>query len=168
VKRTPASAADAALEAVAGGGFLTDRIEVGHGDAGLERVLRESDVLVLCAPETAETRGVLDADAIARMKRGTVLINVGRGKVVDQEALISALRKGHLRGAGLDVYAHEPLVEGHPLWGLPNVLPTPHVSAVTRRFWERETALIIGNLGRYLAGAPLSEWENVVDKDAGY
>ncbi|MCG6957198.1 MAG: D-2-hydroxyacid dehydrogenase [Gemmatimonadetes bacterium] len=168
VKRRPASAEETALEPVAGGGTLGGRVSVGHGPGGLERVLKESDVLVLCAPETAETRRLLDADALARMKPGAVLVNVGRGKLVDEEAMVAALKDGRLRGAGLDVYAHEPLAEGHPLWGLPNVLPTPHVSAVTRRFWERETALIVRNLERYLARAPIDEWENVVDKDAGY
>jgi phosphoglycerate dehydrogenase-like enzyme len=168
VKRTPASAEETALEPVAGGGTLVAHVSVGHGREGLERVLRESDVVVLCAPETAETRSLLDAEALARMKPGAVVVNVGRGKLVDEDAMVAALKEGRLRGAGLDVYAHEPLAEGHPLWGLPNVLLTPHVSAVTRRFWERETALMVRNLRRYLAGAPLSEWENVVDKDAGY
>jgi phosphoglycerate dehydrogenase-like enzyme len=168
VKRRPPSGEETALDTVVGGAALADRLRVGHGPEGLERVLRESDVVVLCAPETGETRGLVDAAALGRMKPGAVLINVGRGKVVDEEAMVTALREGRLRGAGLDVYAHEPLAEGHHLWGLPNVLLTPHVSAVTRRFWERETALMVRNLRRYLAGAPLSEWENVVDKHAGY
>jgi phosphoglycerate dehydrogenase-like enzyme len=168
VKRQPPSAQQTALESVTGGESLSGRVTVGHGREGFDHVLQESDVLVLCAPETAETRGLLDAEALARLKPGAVLVNVGRGKLVDEEAMVAALKDGRLRGAGLDVYAHEPLAEGHALWGLPNVLLTPHVSAVTRRFWEREAALMTRNLRRYLTGVPSSEWENVVDKDAGY
>ncbi len=164
-KRTPASAADADLEAPAGGGRLGDRIELGHGPDGFERVLRESDVVVLSAPETAETREMLDADALGRMKDGSILVNVARGKLVNERALEDALRSGRIRGAGLDVFAEEPLPEGHPFWSYPNVLVTPHVSALTRGFWQRETALIVENVGRYLAGEPLL---NTVDKDAGY
>jgi len=99
------------------------------------------------------------------MKRDAVLINVGRGSLVDEAALVDALRAGRIRGAGLDVFAVEPLPAGHPLWALPNVLITPHVSAATHRFWEREVALIEENLARYLAGRPLL---NLVDKQAGY
>ena len=83
-------------------------------------------------------------------------------------ALLRALGSGRLGGAGLDVFAKEPLRPDHPLWSLPNVLITPHVSAVTRGFWRRETDLIQGNLRRFLAGAPLGEWDNVVDRLAGY
>jgi phosphoglycerate dehydrogenase-like enzyme len=167
-KRTPPVDADGDLPPVAGGGSLEARVAIGHGAEGLERVLRESDVVVLCAPDTPETRGLLDAAALARMKRGALLVNVGRGKLVDQDALVAALRSGRLRGAGLDVFAHEPLAPEDPLWALPNVLLTPHVSAVTRRFWEREAGLIVRNLKRYLAGVPVGEWENVVDREAGY
>lgn len=171
-KRTPPRAGEAALAPVAGGGDLSQRIALVHGRAGIDRVLDESDVVVLCAPETDETRGLMDAAALARMKDGALLVNVGRGKLVDEEALVAELARGRLRGAGLDVFAHEPLAEGHPLWSLPNVLVTPHVSAVTRSFWDRETALILHNLERYLAGADAGEqdggWRNVVDKRAGY
>lgn len=183
VKRSPPLQSEAELEAVAGGGRLGDRITLLHGPGGLDAVLRESDVVVLCAPETRETRGLLDADALARMKDGALLINVGRGKLVDETALVAQLQAGRLRGAGLDVFAKEPLAPGHPLWGLPNVLITPHVSAVSRGFWRRETELILHNLACYLAGvtpgAPGARagtarsrgalgWRNVVDKEAGY
>ena len=129
-------------------------------------------MVVLCAPETAETRGLLDGAALARMNDGAVLVNVGRGKLLDEDALVAELRSGRLRGAALDVFAKEPLREGHPLWGLPNVLVTPHVSAVTRGFWRRETDLILHNLACYLRKddptGPDTRWRNVVDKDAGY
>ena len=165
VKRTPPQPGEANLAPVRGGEGLGDHIEVLHGPGGLDVVLRESDVVVLCAPETPETRGLLDASALARIKDGALVINVGRGKLLDEGALVAELRSGRLRGAGLDVFSKEPLAPGHALWGLPNVLITPHVSAVTRGFWRRETDLITENIRRYVAGEPLL---NLVDKAAGY
>jgi phosphoglycerate dehydrogenase-like enzyme len=168
VKRTPPGAGEANLKPVSGEGELGSRIELVHGERGLDAVLRESDLVVLAAPDTPETRGSIDAAALARMRPGAVLVNVARGSLVDEEALLDALRSGRLRGAGLDVFSREPLPEGHPLWSFDQVLVTPHVSAVTPGFWRRETDLILRNLERHLTGAPLSEWENVVDKTAGY
>ncbi|MDA0328392.1 MAG: D-2-hydroxyacid dehydrogenase [Gemmatimonadetes bacterium] len=168
VRRGAPAEADAELTSVLGGEKLGARIEILTGDAGLDRVYRESDALIVAAPDTPETRGMIDGKALGRMKPGAVLINVARGRLVDEAALIEALSEGRLRGAGLDVFSHEPLPAGHPLWTLPNVMLTPHVSAVTRRFWGRETSLILRNLTRHLSAAPLVEWENVVDKRAGY
>jgi phosphoglycerate dehydrogenase-like enzyme len=172
VKRTPPKDGEANLEAVAGGGTLGDRIELLHGPSGLDAVLRESDVVVLCVPETAQTRRLMGAAALARLKDGALLVNVGRGKLLDEDALVAELRAGRLRGAGLDVFSKEPLAPGHPLWSLPNVLVTPHVSAVTRGFWARETDLILHNFACLVSGAdPHAEdggWRNVVDKAAGY
>lgn len=149
-----------------GGGPMGDEhATVLTGRDGLERMLAESDYVLLSAPETRETRGVIGASAIERMKRDAVLINVARGALVNEEALLRALRDGVLRGAALDVFATEPLPPGSPLWRLPNVLVTPHVSAFTARFWEREAALLLDNLRRYLKGQPL---RNVVDLAAGY
>ena len=136
-----------------------------HGEEGFERLLAESDFLVLTAPETTESRGKFDAAALARLKPQCALINISRGALVDEEALVEALAAGRLRGAGLDVFSQEPLPEGHPLWRLPNVLMTPHVSAVTRHFWRRQTDLILENFRRYLAGETLL---NLVDKEAGF
>jgi phosphoglycerate dehydrogenase-like enzyme len=140
-------------------------LETLHGPEGFDRLLNESDFLVLTAPETPQTRGVMDAAALARMKPTAVLINLSRGALVDEEALVTALEEGRLRGAGLDVFSTEPLPQGHRLWALPNVLITPHVSAVTRSFWRRQTDLIVENLRRFLAGEPLL---NLVDKRAGF
>jgi phosphoglycerate dehydrogenase-like enzyme len=120
------------------------------------------------APETPDTRGLIGAPQLARMKRYALLVNVARGRIVDEPALVAALTEGRLRGAGLDVFAEEPLPADHPLWRLPNVLLTPHVSGVTSGFWRRETDLILRNFRRYLAEVPATEWENVVDKRAGY
>lgn len=167
-KRTPARAGEANLVPVAGGGVLGGRVEIVSGASGLDAVYRESDAVVVCAPDTPETRGMIDRAALERMKPGAVLVNVARGKLVDEEALIEALREGRIRGAGLDVFSKEPLPADSPLWSLPNVLMTPHVSAVTRGFWRRETDLIVRNLTRFVKDAPVGEWENVVDKRAGY
>ena len=82
--------------------------------------------------------------------------------------MIDALREGRIRGAGLDVFEEEPLPPSSPLWEMPQVVVTPHVSAVTRGYWERECGLIVRNLRRYLGRDPLDSWENVVDKAAGY
>lgn len=149
-----------------GGGPVADEhATVVNGRAGFERMLAESDYVLLAAPETRETRAVIGAAALERMKRDAVLINVSRGALVQEEALLRALRDGALRGAALDVFATEPLPPASPLWRLPNVLITPHVSGFTTRFWEREAALLLDNLRRYLKGQPL---RNVVDLAAGY
>ena len=168
VKRNPPRSGEADLEPLVGEGTLGSRIDVLHGASGLDALYRECDAIVVAAPETPETRGMIDADALARMKSGAVLVNVARGRLIDEDALVQALRDGRLRGAGLDVFAEEPLPSDHPLWALPNVVLTPHVSAVTRGFWGREADLIVRNLERYLANEPVEQWENVVDKRAGY
>ena len=148
-----------------GAGDAAGGIEVVGGARGLDRVISESDYLVLAVPETRETRGMITRWRLFSMKRGSVLINVARGRLVDEEALLDALDAGHLRGAGLDVFRKEPLPAGHPFYSHPGVLMTPHVSATTRRFWERETELITDNIGRFVRGEPL---RNLVDKKAGY
>ncbi len=164
-KRRPPEAGEADLEPVAGSGTLGSRIELLYGPSALDTVLQESDVVVVCVPETAETRGIIDGRALDAMKDRALLVNVGRGRLVDEDALVDALTRGRIRGAGLDVFATEPLPREHPLWSLPNVLLTPHVSAVTGGFWARETRLIVDNLERYFTGEPLL---NLVDKRAGY
>jgi phosphoglycerate dehydrogenase-like enzyme len=167
-KRSPAQPGEANLEPVAGGGVLGSRIEIVWGASGLDAVYRESDAVIVAAPDTPETRGMIDAEALRRMKRGAVLVNVARGRLVDETALIEALREGAIRGAGLDVFSREPLPDDSPLWSMSNVVMTPHVSAVTRGFWGREAGLILRNLERFLTGVPVEGWENVVDKEAGY
>jgi phosphoglycerate dehydrogenase-like enzyme len=144
---------------------ILEAVEPLYGPEGFQRLLEESDFLVLTAPETPETRGAFDAAALARMKPRATLINISRGRLVNEDALLAALKEGRLRGAGLDVFPQEPLPKDHPLWGLPNVLILPHVSAVTRHFWRRQTDLILENFRRYLAGERLL---NLVDKEAGY
>jgi phosphoglycerate dehydrogenase-like enzyme len=140
-------------------------VEVFTGPGALDAVLHRSDYLVVAVPQTEETRGMIGARELARLPPGAVVVNVARGGVVAEGALADALGAGRLRGAGLDVFAEEPLPGTSALWGLANVLVTPHVSATSHRFWRRQADLIVDNVGRYLAGRPL---RNTVDKRAGY
>jgi phosphoglycerate dehydrogenase-like enzyme len=141
---------------------------------GVERVLPSealpsaldaADVVVVLLPLTDETRGLFDAALLARMRPGAVLVNLARGGIVDEEALCAALRGGRLRAAVLDVFAREPLPDDSPLWGLDNVILTPHVSSLFRG-WERAAAeLFCDNLERRERGEAL---RNVVDPARGY
>jgi phosphoglycerate dehydrogenase-like enzyme len=131
----------------------------------LNECLPEADAIVISAPLTEETRGLIDAAAIARCKTGAILVNVGRGGVVDEAALIEALRSGRLAGAALDVFAREPLPADSPLWDLPNVLVSPHTAGLSMREDERIVSLFVENLGRYLRGEPL---RNRVDPELLY
>ena len=135
------------------------------GLADLPRLAAESDCLVIAAPHTSETAGAVDRAVLERLPRGALVINVSRGSLLDETALVALLDSRHLAGAALDVFATEPLPAGHAFWKHPRVLMSPHVSAVTSRFWDRETALIVDNIKRYLAGTPLT---NLVDLEAGY
>jgi len=135
----------------------------GLGD--LPRLAAESDCFVIAAPHTAETRGAVSRAVLERLPPDAIVVNVSRGTLVDETALLDALHASRLRGAALDVFAAEPLPAGHPFWRHPRVLVSPHVAAVTARFWERETGLIVENIRRYLAGSPLA---NTVDPEAGY
>jgi phosphoglycerate dehydrogenase-like enzyme len=142
-----------------------EEVEWVSGASGLDELLRASDYVVLTVPETSETTGLIGERELALMPRTTVLINVARGRILDEEALASALGAGRLRGAGLDVFREEPLPSDSPLWELDNALITPHIGGTSQRFWDRQTELMIRNIGNYLAGLPL---ENLVDKRLGY
>jgi phosphoglycerate dehydrogenase-like enzyme len=131
----------------------------------LAALLPEADHVALCLPGTAETRRILDADAIARLKPTACVYNVGRGSALDQGALVGALRAGRLGGAGLDVTDPEPLPDESPLWDLPNVILGQHSSGHSPWNHDRITDIFADNLARYLAGQPLA---NVVDKERGY
>ncbi len=136
----------------------------GRADELLE-LLTEADVVALCVPLTKETEGMIGERELAVVKPGAYLINVARGKVVDTEALVEALEGGRLAGACLDVTDPEPLPPDHPLWTMPNVVITPHMSGRSALTGERLRALYLENLHRFGAGEPLL---NVVDKTAGY
>ena len=131
----------------------------------LARLAGGSDVLVIAAPHTRDTVGAVDRRVLERLPHQAVVVNVSRGSLLDEQALLELLELRRLRGAALDVFGTEPLPAGHPFWSHARVLVSPHVSAVSGRFWERETALIVDNLRSYLAGAPLT---NLVDLEAGY
>jgi phosphoglycerate dehydrogenase-like enzyme len=131
----------------------------------LDEVLPEADYVVIAAPETPQTRRLIGATQIARMKRGARLINVGRGSLLDESALIQALDSGALAGAALDVAEMEPLPSESPLWKAPNLFITPHTSAVSDRLWERETDLLMQLLERWFDGR---EFFNLVDFSRGY
>jgi glyoxylate/hydroxypyruvate reductase A len=142
-----------------------DGLDAVYGPRDLAALLGASDYIVLIVPHTAETVGLVGQAELACMRPGAVLINIARGSVVDEPALIEALRSGHLGGAVLDVVAHEPLSADSPLWDMPNVLITPHSMSTATTENERLTTLFADNLGRYIAGEPL---RNVIDKVRGY
>jgi phosphoglycerate dehydrogenase-like enzyme len=131
----------------------------------LPDLLAVSDWVVLVAPHTVETNGMIGARELARMKPGARLVNLGRGALVDEPALVEALRSGRLAGAALDVFAEEPLPAASPLWDMREVIVTPHTSGLAPRYWERAMQQFDDNLRRWLAGEPL---RNMVDKRAGY
>lgn len=131
----------------------------------LLELLERAEWLVLAPALTARTRGLIGAAELARLRPGAVLINLGRGPLVDEPALIEALERGTLAGAALDVFDREPLPADHPLWRFPQVILTPHVSGLGERLWERGMDLFARNLIAFRAGRPL---ENLVDKRAGY
>jgi phosphoglycerate dehydrogenase-like enzyme len=139
-----------------------DRV-LGPGD--LHELLAESDVVVLAAPLTAETESMIDEQALAAMKRESWLINVARGRLIDEGALIRALREGRIGGAALDVFREEPLGPVSPLWDVPNLVVTPHTAWSSARVLDRSVDLFCDNLRRFRGGEPL---RNVVDPTAGY
>lgn len=126
----------------------------------LHAMLHEADVVVLVVPHTPATEKLIDAAALAAMKPNAYLINIARGAVIDEGALVAALQAGQLGGAALDVFVNEPLPPEHPLWALPNVLVIPHSASTSDRENERLTTLFCNNIRRYLAG---EELENVLD-----
>ncbi|HET7458623.1 MAG TPA: D-2-hydroxyacid dehydrogenase [Gemmatimonadaceae bacterium] len=136
------------------------------GPTALDDELASADIVVLAAPATPSTERLLTRERLSRLPKDAIVVNVGRGALLDAEALVDALNAGRLRGAVLDVFDREPLDADSPLWRMPQVLLTPHVSAVSpSRFWERALALFAENWRRYDAGMTM---RNVVDKRAGY
>ena len=131
----------------------------------LHEALPEADYVVIAAPETAETKHLIGAAELAKMRRGARLINVGRGSLLDEEALISALESGTLGGAAIDVAQTEPLPGDSPLWKAPNLFITPHTSALSDRLWKRQTSLLVELLERWFDGRDMS---NRVDLKRGY
>ncbi len=138
-----------------------------HLTGELDSLLPRADVVAVTLPGTPETRGMLGKERIGKMKPGAVVLNVGRGYLLDTEALCDALESGRLGGAGLDVTEPEPLPKGHRLWGLPTAVITPHVSG-GYHLWETHERIVdifVENLGRFLRGEAL---KNLVDFETGY
>ncbi len=152
LRRSPSGEADA----------FADRI---LGPDGLDELVAAADHLLVVAPLTAETRGMIDAAAFARMKPGAYFYNMGRGGLVEQDALIAALRDGRIAGAGLDVVEPEPLPPDSPLWAMRNVVITGHTAGNTPRFLERTVGFIADQIGRFRRGEPL---RNPINSQAGY
>ena len=140
-------------------------VEKVFGPGDLQALLSESDFVVLTAPVTLKTRNLMTAERIGQMKPDARLINVGRGQLIDETALIQALRERRIAGAALDVFVEEPLPPDSPLWDIEHVLITPHVAINSEKQWERQYALVAENLRRYLSQRPLL---SVVDKKRGY
>ena len=128
-------------------------------------LLAESDIVSICAPLTVETHGMFDYEAFQRMKPRALLINVTRGKIVDERSLLRALDEDLIGGAGLDVTPKEPLPQNSPLWDMPNVIVTPHVAGGSPIRLDRTVGLFCDNLERFLVGKPLL---SVIDKRKGY
>lgn len=126
-----------------------------HHPAALHDLLPRADWLVIACPLTDETRGLVDAAVLARLPRGAHVVNVSRGAILDQEAFIAAVRSGHLAGGYLDVTDPEPLPEDSPLWDVPNVLVSPHNSAVSSSYPRESAERFFANLVRWCRGEPL-------------
>jgi D-2-hydroxyacid dehydrogenase (NADP+) len=131
----------------------------------LLEILPDADFVVITAPLTQETQGMIGERELRAMKPTAYLVNIGRGGIVDEDALIRALEEGRIAGAGLDVFEEEPLPKDSPLWRMENVIVTAHYAGYNPRYDERAMAIFLDNLRRYKAGEPL---RNVVDKKLGY
>ena len=159
LEATPRSADD---EGSSGAELRLDRV---GGPGTLPELLAESDFVVLAAPLTPETEDMINSDTLAMVKPGAWLINVARGRLIDERALLRALRDGHLGGAVLDTFRDEPLPPMSSFYDLPNVIVTPHTAWSSGRVLDRSVELFCENLRRFASGEPFL---NVVDPDAGY
>ena len=140
-------------------------VDVMFGPDGLSALMAQSDVVAVILPLTPHTRGFVDQRAIDAIKPGAVFVNVGRGHVVDEAALVDALKRGRLLGAALDVFAEEPLPSDSPLWGLDNVLITPHVAGTTPAYMQKAVGVFVENHRRLLSYGRLA---TALDREASY
>lgn len=136
-----------------------------YGLSNIGEMLTVSDILVICLPLTSETRGLIGQAELAKLPRDAYLINVGRGEVVAEEALLDVLRTRRIAGAALDVFPDEPLLGGSPFWGLPNTIILPHIGSFTREQGHLAGEVLIENLTRDLSASPLL---NLIDPQRGY
>lgn len=142
-----------------------DGADAVFSSAQIDDVLPQVDYVLLCTPVTPATTGIMNAARLSKMKPDAYLINVARGPLIDEAALLDALKNRRIAGAALDVFNQEPLPANSPFWALDNILITPHIAAVTERLWDRHYRLIVDNMNRFMAGQPLL---NEVDKSRGY
>jgi phosphoglycerate dehydrogenase-like enzyme len=140
-------------------------VDVELPSARLHEMLSQADYVVISPPLTPATRGMIGREQLSQMKSSSYLINVGRGPLIDEPALIAALREHKIAGAALDVFEKEPLPADSPLWDLDNLLITPHTAGMDSKLWERHYALFSENLRRYFSGLPLL---GLIDKHSGY
>jgi len=129
-----------------------DCIDAFYGPEDIVRVAKEVDYLVIVAPNTPETEKIVDSKVLSAMKPTAFLLNLGRGELVDEEALIQALKSGKIAGAGLDTYLQEPLPKGHPFWGMKNVIVSPHVAGMSDIYVEQALTIFEENLSRFIKG----------------
>ena len=132
-----------------------DPVDELHAPSDLHDLLPRAHWLVLACPLTPETRGLVDAEVLARLPQGARIINIARGEVVDEPALVAALRSGHVAGAYLDVFEQEPLPADSPLWDMPNIIVTPHNAAAAAGNDQRIFEIFVQNLTRWSRGEPL-------------
>ena len=144
---------------------VPEEVDRVFGPQELRRAVADAHYVVLALPETAGSVGMFGSDILSAMRRDAVLLNLARGSIVDEPALIAALQDGSLRGAALDVFAEEPLPDDSPLLAMTNVLATPHTGSISPGFWGVQTRLMVENLERYLRGEVLL---NLVDRGRGY
>lgn len=143
----------------------TPFVDALYGPADLDELLQQADYLILATPHTDETESLIGARELALLPAGAILINIARGAVVDEPALIAALQSGHLRGAALDVFAEEPLPSDSPLWDMPNVIICPHSASTAVTENQKIVDIFIHNLRCYLDGKPM---QNVLDVERLY
>ena len=136
-----------------------------HPPDQLPTMLAEADAVIICAPQTPETTGLFGDALFARMRRGALFINIGRGKIVHLDALTRALQSGQVGGAALDVFETEPLPPTHPLWEMENVIITPHSAGYGPHTEARQLAVVVENVRRFVANQPLT---NIADKQRWY
>ncbi len=129
-----------------------DCIDVFYGPEDIVKVAKDVDYLVIVAPNTPETEKIVDAKVLSAMKPTAFLLNLGRGELVDEEALIRVLKSGKIAGAGLDTYLQEPLPKGHPFWGMKNVIVSPHVAGMSDIYVEQALTIFEENLRRFIKG----------------
>ena len=143
----------------------TNNVVLKLGHQNLNWLLENSDVLAVCCPLTEETNGLLNKDTFAQLKPGAYLVNVTRGEVMDEDALVEVLQSGRLRGAGLDVAPREPLPADSALWQLSSVVMTPHTAGASQYRAQRNVDRFVSNLSRFVNGEPL---HGIIDKTLGY